>query len=115
MGTEDQRRAIVAEVAAELRDLAELLRGERSRRAAEGTDTELLDQILTELEPAVVLAHDAEIVGAIGRVLERHGPGPWFDADLAAMAGVGLTELRRIRDQMTAAGLARPAADPPPE
>ncbi|MFE3322875.1 hypothetical protein [Nocardia sp. NPDC059195] len=115
MGTEDQRRAIIAEVAAELRDLAEYLRAERARRTEAGRDTELLDRALTELDPLVVLAHEADVAGAIGRVLDRHGPGPWPDADLATVAGVDLTELRRLRDQLAAAGLAHPNGSSPPQ
>lgn len=111
VGTDDQRRAIVTQVAAQLRDLAEILRAERARLAAAGTDTDRLDQVLTELEPIVVGIHDAEISGAVAQVLERHGPGPWPDSDLAALAGVDVTELRRMRDQIAAGGLARPVDD----
>lgn len=106
MGTEDERLAIVARVAAELRDLAEVLRLERARRVAAGTDIEQLDRVLAELDPAVVMAHDAEVTGAVSRVLALHGPGPWPDTDLAAMSGVDPNDLRRMRDQLAAAGLA---------
>lgn len=111
MGTDDQRRAIVAQIAAQLRDLAEILHVERARLTAAGADTDQLDQVLAELDTTVVLFHDAEIVGAVAQVLDQHGPGPWPDSDLAALAGVDRTELRRMRDQMTAAGLARLADD----
>lgn len=108
MGADDQRRAIIARVAAQLRDLAEYVRAERARLAAIDADTDRLDQLLTELEPIVVLVHDAEISGAVAAVLARHGPGPWLDADLASLANIDVTELRRMRDQITAAGLDRP-------
>lgn len=111
MGTDDPRSAIVAQVAHQLRALAEILHAERARLTAAGADTDRLDQVLAELEPIVVLIHDAESAGAVAQVLERHGPGPWPDNDLATLAGVNVTELRQIRDQMTAAGLARPADD----
>lgn len=109
MSAEDKRRAVTSQVAAELRDLAEYLRSERTRLAATGADTDRLDQALAELEPIVVLMHDAEIAGAVAQVLERHGPGPWLDADLALLAGIDVTELRRMRDQIAAT---RPP-DPP--
>jgi hypothetical protein len=108
VGADDQPLAVIAQVAAQLRDLADFLRAERARLAAASADTDRLDQVLAELEPIVVNAHDAEISGAVAQVLSRHGPGPWLDADLAVLAGVDLFELRRMRDQITAAGPARP-------
>jgi hypothetical protein len=38
------------------------------------------------VDPTVVLARDAEIAGAVGRVLDLHGPDLRPDADLAAPA-----------------------------
>ena len=112
MGTEDRRRAIIAQVAVELRDLAETLRAVRAQEAAAGGNTDWLDQASTDLEPVLVLVHEAEVAGAVGEVLARHGPGPWPDDDLAALAGVAVTELRQLRDQLTAAGPAKPIDDP---
>lgn len=102
MSAEDERRAAMARVAAELRDLAQYLRSEGTRLGEADADTSRLDQVLAELEPILVRFHDAEIAGAVAQVLDRHGPGPWPDADLAALARVDPTELRRIRDQITA-------------
>ncbi|WP_290047942.1 hypothetical protein [Nocardia nova] len=113
MSAEDEHLAAIAQAAAQLRNLAEYLRGERALADVAGGDTDLFDQVLAELEPIVVLAHDAEVAGAVARVLDRYGPGPWSDADLAALPGVDLSELRRIRDQIAAAGRSDPEADPP--
>lgn len=113
MDAGQQRRAILIHVAAQLRDLAEYLRGERARMAAAGDDTSQIEQVIAELEPILVLTHDAEVSSAITLAIDRHGPGPWFDADLASVAGVELTDLRRIRDQLLAAGMIHRPDDPP--
>ncbi|MDR7170504.1 hypothetical protein J2W56_004255 [Nocardia kruczakiae] len=115
MGTEDPRLAILRGVAAELRGLAEDLRAERARRAAAGSgDTDWLDRVLADLTPVLVGLHEVELAESVVQVLDRHGPGPWSDDDLAALAGIDSTELRQLRDQLSAAGRAWPDGNPPP-
>lgn len=114
VGAEEQRRAILAQVTTQLRDLADYLRGERARMAAAGTSTDEIDQVLAELEPIVVGVHDAEVASAVTGALDIHGPGPWMDADLASVAGVDLTDLRRLRDQLLAAGMIHRPDEPSP-
>lgn len=109
----EQRRVIVTEVATQLRDLADYLRAERGRELAAGEDASLITQVLVELEPALVAAHESEVAEAVDAALHRHGPGPWMNADLAAVAGVDLTDLLRLRDRLLAEGAIGPAPDPP--
>lgn len=113
MGTDKEHRAAVIRAATQLRDLAKYLRAVRADHYDAGFDTTMLDTVLAELEPIVVDMHGAEIACAVGRVLDRHGPGPWLDADLAVLAGVDLTDLRQLRDQLLAAGLIPRADDLP--
>ncbi|MFD4406720.1 hypothetical protein ACFWPH_28555 [Nocardia sp. NPDC058499] len=107
------RRETLARVASEADQLAATIRDERDRRRDTGQDTTWMDQILPELDQLATDTHDIEITEAIRQVLERHGPGPYPDRDLAALAGVDIDRFRRVRDQLVAAGLARPADEPP--
>lgn len=112
----EERLTLLAEAAGRLRDLADFLRAERRRQlAAGGGDAARITQVLAELEPVLVAAHESEVAAAVDVALDRHGEGPWMDADLAAVAGVDLTDLRRLRDQLLAKGTIRPARKPPRE
>ncbi|MEU4838124.1 hypothetical protein [Nocardia testacea] len=66
-------------------------------------------KMLPELDQLASDTHDVETTEAIRLVLDRHGPGPYPDEDLAALAGVDFDRFRRVRRQLVAAGLARPA------
>lgn len=107
------RREILARVAANADQLVATLHRERDRRRDAGQDTTWMDQMLPELDQLASDTHDIETTEAIRLVLDRHGPGPYPDEDLAALAGVDLDRFRRVRQQLVAADLAQPADGQP--
>lgn len=114
MDESEQLQRQIAETATLMDGLVTNARSERDRRRAVGEDTAWLEQLLAELEPLTEQAHDLERTDALRCAVQRHGPGPYPPEDLAAIAGIDdVDALRRVLEQMVAAGLVRPPSDSP--